>query len=237
MRRHKKQKKIALIGLDGSGKSANIEKMRCDSDLQDFSFLWVRWKPFLLKPAYLLVNRKVNVEVKRSGKNSSADFSAQKDQQAVYRAKSNMKEKLFHNKRVQRCWLILALLDYLLQFYVKSAGILLTGKNVIFDRYYVDLFVDQGINFGYHPEQIAGEIQKYEKLFPRQTKMIYIRVSPEICYQRKTDIPDMGYLEKRYAIYEYLSHTKNWRVVDGEQPFEKVYRTIKLQILKESYSR
>ena len=38
-------KRVALIGLDGSGKSANIEKMKRDSDYSDYNFLWVRWKP------------------------------------------------------------------------------------------------------------------------------------------------------------------------------------------------
>lgn len=31
-------KRVALIGLDGSGKSANIEKMKRDSDYSDYNF-------------------------------------------------------------------------------------------------------------------------------------------------------------------------------------------------------
>jgi len=64
-------KRIALIGLDGSGKSANIDKMKLDSDYSDYKFVWVRWKPTLLKPAYLLMEKKV------SNKNKNIDTSIQ----------------------------------------------------------------------------------------------------------------------------------------------------------------
>lgn len=51
-------KRVALIGLDGSGKSANIEKMKRDSDYSDYNFLWVRWKPTLLKPGLYVDGKK-----------------------------------------------------------------------------------------------------------------------------------------------------------------------------------
>lgn len=51
-------KRVALIGLDGSGKSANIEKMKLDSDYSDYNFLWVRWKPTLLKPGLYVDGKK-----------------------------------------------------------------------------------------------------------------------------------------------------------------------------------
>ena len=33
-------KRIALIGLDGSGKSANIDKMKQDPDYSRYKFVW-----------------------------------------------------------------------------------------------------------------------------------------------------------------------------------------------------
>lgn len=60
---------------------------------------------------------------------------------------------------------------------------------------------------------------------------IYIHVSPETCYKRKDDIPNMDYLNRRYEIYEYMSRGKEWINVDGELTFEEVNAQIKKVIL------
>lgn len=227
-------KRIALIGLDGSGKSANIDKMRFDQDYADYKFVWVRWKPTLLKPAYLLMEKSVsnkNKDIDKSIKVNGKCSEQQAKLNADYNAKSGLKEKIFRSPTIRCIWMFLALVDYFFQFYIKVLSLIISEKNVIFDRFYLDLFVDQGINFGYTPEKIKKEIDKHKFLFPKMDKYIYIRVSPNTCYQRKNDIPNMDYLNKRFEIYEYLSKDVNWITVDGELPFEKVNKQIKKLIL------
>lgn len=223
-------KRVALIGLDGSGKSANIEKMKQDSDYSDYSFVWVRWKPTLLKPAYMLMEKKVTNKNKSIDKNTQVDGKCgamQAKLNADYNTKSGLKGKIFGNPIMRGIWMFLALVDYFFQFHIKVLPYVLTGKNIIFDRFYLDLFVDQGINFGFSPEKISKEIHKYKFLFPQMDRYVYIRVSPETCYKRKNDIPNMDYLNKRYEIYEFLSKGNKWITVDGELPFEKVNSRIK----------
>lgn len=227
-------KRVALIGLDGSGKSANIEKMKQDSDYSDYSFVWVRWKPTLLKPAYMLMEKKVTNKNKNIDKNTQVDGKCGEMQaklNADYNTKSGLKGKIFGNPIMRGIWMFLALVDYFFQFHIKVLPYVLTGKNIIFDRFYLDLFVDQGINFGFSPEKISEEIQKYKFLFPQMDRYVYIRVSPETCYKRKNDIPNMDYLNKRYEIYEFLSKGNKWITVDGELPFEKVNSRIKEVVL------
>lgn len=227
-------KRVALIGLDGSGKSANIEKMKQDSDYSDYSFVWVRWKPTLLKPAYMLMEKKVTNKNKNIDKNTQVDGKCgamQAKLNADYNTKSGLKGKIFGNPIMRGIWMFLALLDYFFQFHIKVLPYVLTGKNIIFDRFYLDLFVDQGINFGFSPEKISKEIHKYKFLFPQMDRYVYIRVSSETCYKRKNDIPNMDYLNKRYEIYEFLSKGNKWITVDGELPFEKVNSRIKEVVL------
>ena len=223
----KKYKRVALIGLDGSGKSANISEMKKDEAFSEYQFMWVRWEPKLLGPAYWLLNRKV----KR--KRNSEKSVEQRKLSMEYHTKSGIKDKIFKNPIVRTIWMGLALVDYLIQFYAKTIKLLSEKKNIIFDRFYLDLFVDQGINFGYSPEKIEKQIEKYQWLFPKMDEMIYIRVSPEICYKRKDDIPNMDYLLRRYEIYEKLSQNPNWFTVDGEKVFADVYSNIKERILVE----
>ena len=49
--------KIALIGLDGSGKSANINLMKSDPEYKGFEFLWVRWQPSITVMFYKIRHR------------------------------------------------------------------------------------------------------------------------------------------------------------------------------------
>ena len=95
----------------------------------------------------------------------------------------------------------------------------------------MDLFVDQGINFGYSPKKIDSEIKKYQFLFPKMNQIVYIRVSPETCYKRKDDIPNLDYLNRRYEIYEELCKNSGWVIVDGEEAFETVNLNIKKIVL------
>ena len=227
-------KRIALIGLDGSGKSANIDKMKLDSDYSDYKFVWVRWKPTLLKPIYLLMEKKVsniNTNVDKNVKVDGKSGEKQAEMNADYNAKSGMKGKIFRNPVIRNAWMFLALIDYFFQFHIKVLPLVIKGKSIIFDRFFLDLFVDQGINFGYTPERIREEIRKHKFLFTKMDCYVYIRVSPETCYRRKNDIPNMDYLNRRYDIYECLSKEKNWIEVDGELPFEEVNSQIKKLIL------
>lgn len=215
--------KAALVGLDGSGKSAKIRLMKTDTDFSDYRFVWVRWKPILLWPAYRLMNGRVKKQ------SASEEHQPQEQRQAGadYQAKSGMKKRIFRYPFIRGIWMALALTDYFFQFYWKTGKLLLSGKKIVFDRFYLDLFVDQGINFGYSPEKIGRCIRRWQWLFPTMDATIYLRVAPEICFQRKDDIPSMDYLLKRYDIYEYLSRESGWLCVDGEGPLNEVYADIK----------
>ena len=218
--------RIALIGLDGSGKSANISLMKNDSDFKSFKFMWVRWKPILLKPAYFILNKK-------SGKRKSAVSENTREYlNAEYANKAGIKKKIFKNLFIKRIWLKLAIFDYVLQFYIKMFGSIVLRKNIIFDRFYLDLFVDQGINFSYSHEEIEKEIKKYKWLFPKIYKYIYIKVDPRICYKRKDDIPNMDYLNRRYEIYEHLSKNDDWIIINGEDELDMVYSNLKKIIFR-----
>lgn len=232
----KKLKRVALIGLDGSGKSANVNLMKADDEFNEFNFVWVRWKPIILGPAYWFLKKLVNKNT--VNKVAENDFQygqkntiEQKQLSAHYSNKLRMKGKIFKHPIICRTWMLMALIDYFLQFYAKTFGLILGKKNIVFDRSYLDLFVDQGINFGYTPEKIEREIKKYEWLFPKINQTIYIKVDPKTCYKRKDDIPNIDYLYKRYYIYEKLSQNLQWTMVDGENSIEKVQYKIKSLIL------
>lgn len=221
-----KPKRFALMGLDGSGKSTVIDRLKTDPTCTDFVFAWVRWEPFLLKPAYWLVNKRVGYIPKAQHSREERKESSS--------AKGAVKRSIFRNGMMRAVWTMAALLDYFLQFYAKVTKFLVSGKCMVFDRYYFDLFVDQGLNVGFSPEKISRLVKKCQWMFPRLEQAVYIRVSPEICYSRKDDIDSMEYLVQRFAVYETLSKDLGWKVIDGEEAADQVYESIKSEILSSS---
>lgn len=222
--------KIALIGLDGSGKSANINLMKSDPEYKEFEFLWVRWQPSITVMLYKIRHRNDTVGARN---NSESGKKRQKTLEGNYQRKKGIKKILFGMGITRKLWFFYAIGDYKRQFHNKTQQLIANGSNIIFDRYYLDLFIDQGINFGYSPEKIFQEIEKYKAEFPVMDKIIYIKVSPDVCFARKDDIPNMEYLSRRYEIYEYIAKKQNWYVIDGEKELPVVYDNIKSIILDE----
>lgn len=222
--------KIALIGLDGSGKSANINLMKSDPEYKRFEFLWVRWQPSITVMLYKIRHRNDTVGARN---NSESGKKKQKTLERNYQRKKGIKKILFGMGITRKLWFFYAIGDYKRQFHNKTQQLIANGSNIIFDRYYLDLFIDQGINFGYSPEKIFQEIEKYKAEFPVMDKIIYIKVSPDVCFARKDDIPNMEYLSRRYEIYEYIAKKQNWYVIDGEKELPVVYDNIKSIILDE----
>lgn len=211
------RKMVSLVGMDGSGKSANLNLMKQDEDFEDFLFLWVRWEPYLLKPLYNILNKKqktVSISLNES-----------------YKKKDSLKKKIFKNKMVKAIWLFFAVIDYKIGYRKKTKSAFLSNKNIVFDRNYIDLFIDQGINFQSTPQEIEKSIRRFAFLFPSIDKTIYIRVKPEICFSRKNDIPNMQYLLVRWDIYEHLSNVYQWKIIDGEQSLDDVYLKIKKELI------
>ena len=217
--------RIALIGLDGSGKSANLEIMKMDKDYSSYQFLWVRWSPVLLKPLYYILNKKVK-------KNVKIDKSKERDElKQTYANKEKAKSKVFSYASVRVIWMLLATIDYFAQYHIKTFVWNIKRTDVIYDRFFLDLYIDQGVSFGYSPEKIRDLIKSHSWLFPKMDKYVYIRVSPQVCYERKDDIPNMDYLLKRFEIYELLAKEKNWVIINGEEPLEIVNKNIKEVVL------
>lgn len=213
-----KGRRIVLTGLDGCGKSSNISLLKQDPDFAQYCFVWTRWKPLLLRPAYWLLK-------KAAGQRQASPSDREGD-------KSKLKRKIFKTPFVRNLWMFLALADYLIQFQVKVMPLILMKRKIVFDRCYLDLFIDQGINFGYSPEKIEQEIRRHRWLFPRIDQYIYLKVSPDSCMKRKDDIPDINYLKQREVVYEHLAQRCQWSVLDAEASLDVISDQIKRLIIK-----
>lgn len=213
---------VALLGLDGCGKSSILEKLKSDEKFNNYDFIWSRWKPKMLKPLY-------KIFAKKTITSNQTDDKKEK----IYKKNFGLKKKIFKSNLIKKFWLKLAICDYKGTFKKNTKNALKENKSIVFDRYFYDLFIDQCINLKYDNETILYYINKYSKKFLSLDKVIFISVSPEICFSRKNDIPCMEYLEIRNEIYNYLAEQLNWIVISGEQDINDEYEEIVNNILGE----
>lgn len=218
----KKPVRIALLGIDGSGKSTHLNRMKSDPIFADFDFIWLRYSPALLKPLYSLLKKKE----KKEGVSGKLEEE--------YKERTGKKKKIFKSPFMRFLWRNLTLIDYFFQVRFKTLKARIKKKNIIFDRYYPDLFIDLGANFGYSPEKTVRYLKRKKHLFPKVDGYVYIRALPETCIARKDDIPSLKYLEDRFAVYEILKNDDDFFTVDGEKTADEVYADA-VSVIKEKF--
>ena len=215
----KSGKRIVIMGIDGSGKSSIIKRLLDNNREKKFYYVWLRYRPTLLGPLYKILKKKeTKIFKKEAGGGSELEKS--------YQNRSQWKKKLFKNQFVKGIWGGLTFADYLVQYYGSVMGAVFRKENMLMDRSYIDYFVERGINFHHTEEQIWHTIQKNKFWFLKEDRVIYLKVSPEIAYARKEDIPNLEFLEDRYRMYEYIAKKDGWFTVNNEQDMEKTLKTI-----------
>ncbi|MCL6589051.1 MAG: hypothetical protein K6U80_03775 [Firmicutes bacterium] len=203
--------RIVVTGVDGSGKSTQIQKLL--AYLRDRSLscglIWLRWAPFLLKPVGFLTRRFVV-----RGQDDSLN-----EREVQLQSK---KERLFANKFLKTAYFGLGFFDYWVTSMAKIGWAALHFRHLLFDRYFFDFVIDQSVNFNWNEEKTLQTIRSLSRFFPRVELVIYIDIAPEIAIERKNDIPNLAFLEKRINKYRYLGGKLHWAVIDGGQPVEQV---------------
>ena len=197
-------KLIIFSGLDGAGKSTQIEI------LMDYlnnrgrlpKFIWTRGGYTTLFISLKNLLRKLMGErIPPPGRNEK-------------------RERVMRSKKVQKFWLIIALLDLLRVYAFQIRFWLWSGKMVICDRYLIDTLIDFKINF---------KNQEVERWFLYKL-LLWASPRPDVCFlmlipveeaikrsgQKDEPFPDSPeILDKRLSMYKELSDDKNWTILDG----------------------
>lgn len=133
---------------------------------------------------------------------------------------SEKREQVMRSKRVQKFWLIIALLDLLRVYAVQIRFWLWSGKIVICDRYLIDTLIDFKINFKNQAieQWFLYKLMLWASPRPDVSFLMLIPVEEAIKRSGRKDEPfpdSPEVLTKRLSMYQELLSDKNWNILNG----------------------
>ncbi|NTV51813.1 MAG: hypothetical protein HGA76_02190 [Candidatus Firestonebacteria bacterium] len=209
---------LCLSGMDGTGKTTQAQELvrQCRAAGYRAGYLWARWEPFFLRPIIERYFKKKNI----SGR-AGTDF----------KQASQAKAKMLQRVWVRRAWRWFSILDYWL---TKRPRIFWAARKwdiLILDRYVYDFAIDQALNSGISPAEMAADLEKrIFKFFPRPDRTLVLLLSAEEGSRRKQDGTGVGYLQARNAYYQALVHCPGAIGVDASGTIPEVQSAIWQQI-------
>lgn len=213
-------KLVAFSGVDGAGKSTQIELLR-----QDMVAAGVPPRSFWARGGYTPTLNFIKSLARRL-----------RPQSLPPPGPSKQRDRAFSSSRTRRLWLLLAISDLVLWYVVLLRLRLLLGTTVICDRYLDDTRLDFTRNFPSENFQTWWSWRLLSKLSPKPEIHFLLLVSPSESLRRSAlkqePFPDsLATLEWRHAAYVAMAAEHSVLVIDCAQPIAAVHSIIKEHVL------
>ena len=206
---------VYLLGTDGSGKTTLSNNLLHYYQSQKIrvTYFYGRHFPFMLQPFKIL------------GRITALKKT---DEFRNYDGYKDKKNSFFINHRIiaviyGAIWVV----DYLVITMLRLLPKLFTNKTIIIDRFFLDTSVNISESINLSNDQMLKLAKFLGWFLPPITLNIFIKVSPEVAFSRKTDIQSVRYLVERNERYSVLSKVYNFMEIDGEEASEFVFENAK----------
>ena len=206
---------VALSGIDGAGKSTQLELLerRLRTRGRDVVCMWTRGGS---TSGALAVKALLRI---LAGKRLPAAGN------------SARREELLGRPWIQQLWLLLAILDLIRIYGFVIRAYRLAGKAVICDRYLWDSLIDFKIMFpSISVEQsLLWRLLVFLAPVPERAVllMIPLALSEARCAQKYDPFPETPERRKRrFQLYEEASVAQYWEVIDSTDSRDTVFRKI-----------
>ncbi len=202
---------ICFVGIDGSGKTLQAEKLAESLGSQgiDCTYTWCRYSPRLLDPVNKLAKKLIRRRKSGSG----------------YTGFTSSKRGILRKRIIGWVWLNLSLVDYLMQVRSCFGGIPAGSRVLICDRFIYDMLADLAINFDRQGEGVV-KLARHPliRLFPKPREVFFLDVPADVAWDRKKDpnVEDKQYLVDRADVYSALCDGLGFTKVDGTRTIEAI---------------
>ncbi len=201
---------ICLCGIDGSGKSTHAENLRLVLDECEISnrLVWMRggYSPFVTW---------IKERLRKSNKRlpSTSDVAA--------------KEEIYRQGRTRLLWGWLVTFEQIIQAIFAVRVHRWLGRTLIAERYVPDTLADLSERFDdeFFPTSLPGRLMRF--LTPRPDLILFLDVSGDVAFARKSDDWSTNVLEERRQRYRsVLDVMPQAEILDAEQPLEPLVQDV-----------
>lgn len=217
---------IYISGIDGCGKTtqATLLKDYLEKKGHSVEYQWLRWEPSIV-PAIKKLKKLVSRNKPENQDITGCDYlkTAENSDHAKW---SKLKKRLFNSWLFRKLWMYYATRDYYKAY--KHASTTWKSDYIIIDRYLIDFYIDQSINFGI---DVADFVEKAQNTAISQMEpaslTVLIDIPAEVGHQRKLDGTSQAYLQERRNCYLVIPVNERILRTDGTKDINDIQQSIR----------
>lgn len=211
---------ICFNGVDGSGKTFQAQRLvdRLNAEGYPAVSVWGGGQAALLMPIIRLGKLLMKGPRKHQlGKSADAEVRTQ------YRDYVASTQKMMRRRWLRDLWLHAYLADHMLEIWRTMLPQLLRKRIVVCDRYIYDSLIRVAVMSGIGQNELPALLHLPGSYpVPKPAKWFFLDVPAEVAFQRKDDILDIEFLERRVPMYQVAAQELNMHVIDGSAGVDEI---------------